>query len=117
MLEQHQASIRACQRPLRITDKQYKILTVIIHGNRDIDGTWTPVDMDELLERLAYRTTKASMQYSIRALIASGLIKKEYETRRGTKRVTYLPLPLAKQMMGCPDPHFVESEDLEFLHI
>ena len=100
-----------------LTDKQYKILTVICHGNKELDGTWSPVDMDELLERVAYETTKQSMQFSIRALISRKLIEKGTEKRRGASRVTYIPTRTAKLMMGYHDPHFVEDRDLSHLDI
>ena len=100
-----------------LTEKQYKILTVICDGNKELDGTWTPVDLDELLERVAYRTTKQSMQFSIRALISRKMIEKGTDKRRGSIRVTYIPTRVAKQMMGYHDPHFVEDHDLSHLDI
>ncbi len=50
------------------------------------DGSFC--DLDELLDRISYKTTKQSMQFSIRSLIKGGLIeKKGTETRRGRSRV------------------------------
>lgn len=84
-----------------LTDKQYKIMIVICDGNgRDDNGVFIPVDIVELLDRLAYRTTKASMQFSIRALVRHRLITKGYEARRGAKRVTYTPTSLGRQLLG-----------------
>ena len=92
-----------------LTDKQYKILTVICEGNGfNDDKTFEPCDLDELIERLAYRTKKASMQFSIRALITRGFITKGSRQRDGVgqKRVTYIPSRLARQVMGFSMPDF-----------
>lgn len=87
--------------PVRLTQKQYALLTVICDGNgNDESGKFVPVDVDELLERLSYRTDKPSLQFSIRALVKRQLIEKVYEVRRGRKRVCYMPTEVAKWMMG-----------------
>lgn len=71
-----------------LSPKQWKIMDVIIQANRD--GSW--VDLDQLLERLDYKPSKQSMQFSIRALIGRGLIEKRpAELRRGAKRRVYAP--------------------------
>jgi hypothetical protein len=71
-----------------LTSKQRQILDVIIKGNPD--GTW--VDLNELLERLPYETTKDSLQFSIRALQTKGLLeKKDMEMRRGQPRRVLAP--------------------------
>ncbi|HHT4259136.1 TPA: hypothetical protein ACTYZB_004803 [Klebsiella variicola] len=41
------------------------------------------LDLDELLEILPYRTTKQSMQFSLRALIKKGLVEKHECRPRG----------------------------------
>lgn len=75
---------------LRITAKQMEILRLIRRGNPDESF----IDLDQLLERLSYRPSKASMQFSIRALIKRGLIeKKDLEVRRGAKRITFCLTP------------------------
>lgn len=74
-----------------LSPKQWKIMDVIIRANPD--GTW--VDLDELLERLDYKPSKESMQFSIRALVNRGLIeKKATEFRRGAQRRVYAPTSL-----------------------
>lgn len=66
-----------------LSPKAWEIMNVIIRGNPD--GSW--VDLDQLLERLSYKPSKASIQFSIRALIDRGLIeRKPFEERRGQKR-------------------------------
>lgn len=101
-----------------LTDKQYKILVVLCHGNgKSEDGKLIPCDLDELLERIAYKTTKAAMQFSIRALIGHRLLTKGLEKRRGASRVTYTPSRTALQMMGYCDPSFIEEIDLSSLDI
>lgn len=66
-----------------LSKKQIATLRVLVKGNPD--GTFC--DLDEVLERLPYKTTKQSFQFSIRALEKRGLIeKKPVETRRGQAR-------------------------------
>jgi hypothetical protein len=84
-----------------LTDKQYRILSVVVHGNgKDEEGKFIPCDIDELLERLTYETTKQSMQFSIRALEARRLVSREYEKRRGARRMLLVPTIKAKQLMS-----------------
>lgn len=68
---------------MHLTTKQIELLRVIGAGNEDGSAT----DLDEILERVRYETTKQSLQFSIRALIGHGLIeKKGVEKRRGRQR-------------------------------
>lgn len=47
-------------------------------------------DFDQLLERLSWKPTKASAQFTIRALIGKGLVEKApLQSRRGRNRVCY----------------------------
>lgn len=55
-----------------LTDKQKIILKTIWLGHER--GRF--LDLDELLELITYKTTKQSMQFSIRALIKKGLLEK-----------------------------------------
>jgi len=97
-----------------LTNKQYRILAVLCDGNgKDESGVLIPCDIDELLERLTYETTKQSMQFSVRALEARKLIVREYERRRGARRVLLIPTLKAKQLMGyTANTSFVEDPDL-----
>lgn len=102
-----------------LTDKQYRILTVIVTGNgRDDAGDVDPVDMTELLDRLSYRTSKDSMQFSIRALVKHGLVEKAYLKRRGATRAVFKPTHLAAVMLGhAAAVPFVEPDfDLSVAH-
>lgn len=75
-----------------LTEKQLHIMSVIMKGNDD--GSF--VDLDQILERIPYETTKQSIQFSIRALIERQLInKKPHEKRRGRRRVVLGPTELA----------------------
>ncbi|KLU17138.1 MULTISPECIES: hypothetical protein [Xenorhabdus] len=71
-----------------VTEKQKSIIrTVWIGVERG-----NPVDMDELLEMLPYKTSKQSMQFSIRALIKKGIVVKSGLRKRATdgyNRVVY----------------------------
>ncbi|MEI9600082.1 hypothetical protein MNY64_17820 (plasmid) [Moellerella wisconsensis] len=71
-----------------VTHKQKLIIGTIWIGMERFD----PIDMDELLEMLPYKTTKQSMQFSIRALIRKGLVIKSGLKKRSTNgynRVTF----------------------------
>lgn len=86
---------------VNLTTKQYQIMVVICDGNGNDDaGNLIPIDLDQLLERVAYKTGKDSMQFSIKALIRHGYVKKDYEKRRNAKRVVYIPTKSGKQIMG-----------------
>lgn len=81
---------------MNVTEKQMQIMNVIVKANED--GSF--VDMDQLLERIPYETTKDSMQFSLRALISHKLITKgERESRRGRSRVIIKPTELGYFIM------------------
>lgn len=82
-----------------LSAKAFEIMRVVIRGNPD--GSWT--DLDQVLERLTYKPTKESIQFSIRALIKRGLLeKKDQEERRGATR--RLLAPTAKGLKECRGP-------------
>lgn len=77
---------------VNLTGKQIALLKIIIEGNRDKDGNFSPVDLDQIIERVFYHPTKFSLQFSIRKLIKKGMIYKgDLEQRRDRKRVVILP--------------------------
>lgn len=82
---------------MRLTKKQHQIMEVIMKGNVDEENyTISWVDLDQLVERVPYQTSKDSIMFSIRALIGKGLIKKgARELRRGRIRGTLVPTELA----------------------
>lgn len=82
---------------MHLTTKQIELIRVIGAGNDD--GTAT--DLDEILERVRYETTKQSIQFSIRALVAHGLIeKKGVEKRRGRQRQVIAVTELGRDYAG-----------------
>jgi repressor of nif and glnA expression len=83
---------------MNLTSKQRSIMKVIIAANPDETG----VDIDQLLERLDYTTTKASIQFSLRALIGHGLIRKNEtrELRRDRLHTILVPTTFGKQVYG-----------------
>lgn len=85
-----------------MTHKQIQIMTIVIAGNGvDADGKFVPADIDQLLERLPYKTTKDSMHFSLRALMRRGMIEKgEVEARRGRKRRPIVPTDLGKSALS-----------------
>jgi len=95
---------------MHLTVKQIELLSVINAGNPD----GSVCDLDQVIERINYETTKASIQFSIRALVKHGLIeKKGKEKRRGRLRVlisitaTGAPYVAVRKVAG---PAYVVSE-------
>lgn len=90
------------------SNKQKSILKVVMQGNDD--GGF--VDLDELIERVNYRTTKQSMQFSVRALIKRGYILRstEVELRRGRLRRLMQPTVTAFDVFSESLP-FVPDRD------
>ena len=86
---------------MNLTFKQKSILRLI----RDANPGGEPIDFDQLLERLPYSTTKDSMHFSLRALIAKGLAEKgALENRRLRSRRLILITPLGEHWatLLCP---------------
>jgi hypothetical protein len=78
---------------MHLTSKQISQMRVICAGNSD----GTDVDLDQILEKLPYQTTKQSFQFSLRALIAKGLVEEAgREVRRGRSRRVISPTGLGK---------------------
>lgn len=95
---------------LILTTKQTELMNVIVRGN----GPDDPPDLDEVLERVRYSTTKASLQFSIRALIKHGLVEKRgVEKRRGRHRVVLEATPIGAAMVGLSKKRsaIIESEE------
>lgn len=84
--------------PLAIcmTQKQIQIMKLVVAGNGlNEKGELIPVDLNELLERLPYKTSKDSMHFSIRALMRRGMLfKAGLERRRNRMHLVLLPTKL-----------------------
>ncbi|MCV5296738.1 hypothetical protein OFC42_33710, partial [Escherichia coli] len=63
---------------MTLTDKQKDIIKTLNLGYE----RGHLLDLDELLEVLPYKTTKQSIQFSIRALIKRGLVEKGHTRQR-----------------------------------
>lgn len=97
---------------MHLTLKQIELLNTI--GRRNTDGG--AVDLDQLIERLTYKPTKQSVQFSIRALIAHGLIQKDApEKRRGRTRTLISLTEQGRVMIGKPKVSLVETISDELL--
>lgn len=93
-----------------LTTKQTELLKIIQTANDD-GGL---VDLDQLIERASYKPSKASMQFSIRALVARDLIEKAGNAlRRDRRRVLLRIRPLGMHLTARlnPTPTFVISEE------
>lgn len=98
---------------LVFTGHQYEVLRIVIAGNLVSDPTLQLTDLDEILERTTRKTTKQSMQFTVRALIQAGMIEKAGQvTRRGRFRVTFTATDLGKQIGEDKPaaPAFIEPE-------
>lgn len=85
---------------MNLTAKQTQILMVLIRANPD--GTFC--DIDQLLERLEsdyrWKTTKPSLQFSIRSMISAKTIRRAgSEQRRGRIRTVLAPTVIGYQIM------------------
>lgn len=98
-----------------LTTKQIELLRVIAAGNEG-----APADLDEILDRVRYETTKQSLQFSIRALIKHGLIEKlGVSKRRGRQRQVIGATPLGAATVGQkpkPAPDYESETGDEELH-
>ncbi len=71
---------------MRLTERQLELLKVIGAGNPD----GTVADLDQIIERASYKPTKASIQFSLRALEAHELIERAgTEKRRARQRALW----------------------------
>lgn len=75
----------------QLTRKQFTILDIIVQGN---EGGTDPldhlVDLDQVIERIPYETTKAAIQFSIRSMVESKFIEKHArQKRRGANRILF----------------------------
>ncbi|MFM0095663.1 hypothetical protein PQQ87_08620 [Paraburkholderia nemoris] len=85
---------------LRLTKKQIELMSIIIRKNED----GSAVDLDQILARLSYVTTKQSLQFSIRALVAKRLIvKQELEKRGSHARRPVVATDYGRQVLGPRD--------------
>ncbi|HFX7198931.1 TPA: hypothetical protein ACIFSF_000446 [Escherichia coli] len=67
---------------MTLTDKQKDIIKTLNLGYE----RGHLLDLDELLEVLPYKTTKQSIQFSIRAMIKKGLVEKGHTRQRSDNR-------------------------------
>jgi hypothetical protein len=102
-----------------LTTKQRQVVGLILQGDveeaKRQESEFVAIDLDRLLELLPYKTTKQSMQFTIRALIKNGLIFKSlYENRRGRQRVCFVATDLARRILlesrGLSS-HYIENYD------
>lgn len=97
---------------MHLTTKQIELLTTI--GSRNPDGG--AIDLDQLIERLSYKPSKQSIQFSIRALIAHALIQKDAsEKRRGRTRTLLSLTALGQTMVGKAPASMIETIPEELL--
>ena len=87
-----------------------ELLRVIGTGNED----GSACDLDEILERVSYKPTKQSIQFSIRALISHGLIQKgPSEKRRGRVRAIIELTDTGRSVTGKKKSSYLEDTESE----
>jgi len=95
-----------------LTPNQVEVLKTIAEGNPD----GTTADLDEILERVSYKPTKAAIQFTIRSLVKHDLIEKiGTEKRRDRQRVLIAPTALGLHFAAAfkKGPAFVSSDTEE----
>jgi hypothetical protein len=95
-----------------LTTKQHQILALI--AGKNPDGSL--LDLDQLLDRLPYETTKQSIHFSIRALVNRKMIKKAGQEKRRDRRRGLLDLDVNGALLygaarGSSGPSVVVSEE------
>lgn len=91
---------------MNLTPKQQEVLTLLDAGNPD----GTHLDLDQLLERLSYRPTKAAVQFTVRSLVGHGLIFKQgQEVRRDRMRVILAPTVLGQHYAKALKPSLARA--------
>lgn len=89
---------------MRLTCKQIELMRVIAPA---------PIDLDEIVDAVRYETSKASLHFSIRALIKHGLIEKRgIEKRRGRQRSVVAATSMGMAVLGASGkstPSYVAS--------
>jgi DNA-binding MarR family transcriptional regulator len=97
---------------MHLTVKQIELLRVIAAANPD----GTACDLDQVIERINYETTKASIQFSIRALIKHGLIEKTGKEKRRDRQRVLISITAAGRgyvltPVSSPGPAFIASDE------
>jgi hypothetical protein len=95
-----------------LTTKQMLILAVVKAGNSD----GTPIDLDQIVARLPYETSKESLQFSIRALVKREMLdrsKKVVRNGRSHRVIELTELGAAHvSKTEAESPAFIETPDL-----
>lgn len=95
---------------MHLTSKQIELLQLI----RDANTDGSSIDLDQLLERVSYKPSKQSIQFSLRALIAHNLIKKgPNEKRRNRTRAIIMLTELGQSVTGKKKSGFIEDAESE----
>lgn len=97
------------------SEKHLSVMKVLVNGNEDS----SQVDLDQILERLDYKTTKQSFQFTLRTMSKHGWVEKTgMEIRRNRNRVligiTQVGRDYYKSSMIAPSSvtdSFYENED------
>ena len=82
---------------MNLTIKQIEIMKVVVAGA----AAGAATDLDQIIERLPYKTTKESLQFSLRALERHELVARSAtEYRRGRVRRLIVPTELGHAVIG-----------------
>lgn len=92
----------------KLTKYQIELLQAVAGGSTTGDAT-SPIDFDQLLDKLSWKPTKESAHFSIRALTKRGLIEKTEKLilRRGRLRVGFRLTWAGKVVL---DPRLIDDK-------
>ena len=93
-----------------LTRKQFSILDIVVTGNPEGESEFDKlIDIDQMIERVPYVVSKASIHFSIRSMIEGGYIQKVApQYRRGRNRVLFSATKSGKYRMN-PNSAGVET--------
>lgn len=95
---------------MNLTSKQLQLIALLAKGNPD----GSSLDLDQISEGLPYHPSKQSLQFSIRALIAHGLIQKDPPVFRRERMRTVISLTRNGQYVAgigkAAEPVVVDAE-------
>lgn len=91
---------------MHLTVKQLELLRVIGEANTDSTAT----DIDQILERLNYETSKESLHFSLRALVGKGLIEKSGREMRRKRNRTIVSLTALGKHYRASKPQVLPSK-------
>jgi len=92
---------------MTLSVKQTMLMKVIADGGIEPGEEYIDLDqvIDELERRYGWKTSKASLQFSVRSMMKRGMLEKmPQERRRGRSRIIFRATDLAKHFVSIQEP-------------